>query len=124
VGNWRPQWIVINLGTNDFSTKLNPGERWAGDAALRADYHRTYFAFVRSIAARQPQARFILMGSDQFIGDVRQVASQLNRANPGLATPIHFTGLELTGCDWHPSLGDNLKLAELVAAAIERLPKD
>ena len=72
---WRPQIIVINLGTNDFSTPLRAGERWRGAEALRADYRRTYAGFVKRIAARQPQARFILMGSDEFIADERRKGS-------------------------------------------------
>ena len=54
---WKPQVIVINLGTNDFSTKLNAGEKWPTDAALHADYRKTYVDFVRQLQAEQPQAR-------------------------------------------------------------------
>jgi len=118
---WRPQIIVINLGTNDFSTPLRTGERWRSAEELRADYRRTYVDFVKRLAARQPQARFILMGSDQFIADVRAIAGEVNGSAPGLATPVHVTGLEGTACDWHPSLSDNAKMADLLAATIESL---
>jgi lysophospholipase L1-like esterase len=119
---WRPQIIVINLGTNDFSTPLHAGERWREAEALRADYRRTYAGFVKRIAARQTQARFILMGSDEFIADVRAVAASVNRDAPGVATVILFGGLELTGCDWHPSLADDRKLADLLAGTIDSIP--
>ena len=42
---WRPQLIVVNLGTNDFSTPLRPGERWPDQAALRADWRARYLDF-------------------------------------------------------------------------------
>lgn len=119
---WRPHIIVINLGTNDFSTPLHAGERWRSAEELRADYRRTYAEFVKRLAARQPQARFILMGSDQFIADVRAVAAQVNDGAHGLATTVHVTGLDATGCDWHPSLSDNVKMANLLAATIESVP--
>lgn len=119
---WRPQIIVINLGTNDFSTPLHAGERWRNAEELRADYRRTYADFVKRLATSQTQARFILMGSDQFIADVRAVADQVNSHAPGLATTVHVTGLEATGCDWHPSLSDNVKMTDLLAATIESLP--
>lgn len=96
---WRPQIIVINLGTNDFSTPLHAGERWRSADELRADYRRTYADFVKRLAARQPQARFILMGSDPFITDVRAIAAEVNSSAAGLATPVHVTGLEGTACD-------------------------
>src|SRR5688572_27673024 len=42
---WRSQIIVINLGTNDFSTPLHTGERWRSADELRADYRKTYADF-------------------------------------------------------------------------------
>jgi hypothetical protein len=39
---WRPQLVVVYLGTNDFSTGLNPGEQWTTPEALRADYRAAY----------------------------------------------------------------------------------
>jgi hypothetical protein len=120
---WRPQFIVMNLGTNDFSTPLHAGERWRAAEGLRADYRRTYVGFVKRIAARQPQARFILMGSDEFIAQVRAVAADVNGDAPGLATVVRFGGLELTGCDWHPSVADDAKLADLLATTIDSIPR-
>ena len=118
---WKPQVIVINLGTNDFSTKLNPGEKWANDAALHSDYRQAYAAFVRRLHANQPQARFVLMGSDAFFGDVTQVAADVNKSSPTLATTLQFGGLELTACDWHPSLADDRKLANQLAPIVRQV---
>ena len=121
-GNWRPQLIVVNLGTNDFSTPVKPGEKWGDQAALREDYRRSYVAFARSVLARQPQARLLLMGSDAFIEDVRQVAGALNADGRRRAGVLPFGGLELTGCDWHPSLADHRRLAAQVEEAISADP--
>ena len=82
---WRPQLIVISLGGNDFSTPLHAGERWPDQDALRADWRAHYVAFVRRLMARQPQARFLLMGHDPFFADVERVAAELNR---GAARPV------------------------------------
>jgi lysophospholipase L1-like esterase len=113
--DWRPQVVVINLGTNDFSTPVKPGEPWADAAALHADYRAKYIAFVRMLHARQPQARFVLMGADSFIADVQAVATVTG------ATALHTPALELTGCDWHPSLKDQQTMADAVIGAIGRL---
>ncbi|RZJ27275.1 MAG: lipase, partial [Brevundimonas sp.] len=118
-GDWAPQVIVVNLGTNDFSTPLHADEPWADEAGLRAAYRERYVAFLAELAGRQPQARFILMGGDAFLGDVRQVADAVNRTTPGLASVLPFGGLDLQGCDWHPSLADEVLLATLVAGEIE-----
>jgi lysophospholipase L1-like esterase len=120
--HWRPLLIVVNLGTNDFSTPLAPGERWRDAAALRADYRSRYAAFLRSLDVRHSQARFVLMGSDVFLEDVRQVRASLPEPLRARVTTLRFGDLELTGCNWHPSLEDNRRLADQLAAAIEGLP--
>jgi lysophospholipase L1-like esterase len=111
---WRPQTIVINLGTNDFSTPLKPGETWADAAALRADYRAKYVAFVRRLRAKQPQARIVLMAADAFRAEVEQVAAATG------ATVVDAGPLELTGCDWHPSLKDQRAMADRLQAALAR----
>jgi len=120
-GDWHPQIIVINLGTNDFSTPVHAGEAWPDDKALRAAYRARYIDFAKGVIANKPDARLILMGSDNFIADVDQVAAALRETAPGRVSTIHMTSLELTGCDWHPSLKDDQHLADLVEAEIGRI---
>lgn len=121
---WRPEFIVINLGTNDFSTPLQAGEAWADEAGLRDAYRRRYVAFVQDLHRAQPQARFILMGSESFGGDVEQVAAVVNAQTPGLTTPVRFAGLDLQACDWHPSQADHARMAKLVEDMITTVDGD
>lgn len=118
---WRPQVIVINLGTNDFSTPLHPRERWPSPEALRADYRRAYIAFARRLMARQPQAALVLMGTDPFSAEVEQVREALSEQGRRVVA-LRYADLELTGCDYHPSLSDHRRLAALIAAALADLP--
>jgi hypothetical protein len=116
---WRPQLVVIGLGNNDFSTPLHPGERWADQGALKADYRASYVRFVAMLHARQPQARFILIASNAFIEEVEEVARRLEPEMPGRVTTLRVDGLDLGGCDWHPSLADHEKTAKLIENAID-----
>jgi len=115
---WRPQIIVIKLGANDFSTPLHAGEKWADQAALHGDYTRSYSAFLARLIAAQPQAHFVLIANDPYFEDVQSVASMSGRADVKVVRTIE---MEMTGCDWHPSLKDHRGLADLVQAAIEKL---
>ncbi|MET3726144.1 SGNH/GDSL hydrolase family protein [Sphingomonas trueperi] len=108
---WKPQLIVINLGTNDFSTPIHAGEAWKDDAALHADYHAKYVAFVRQLQAANPGARFLLMGAPAFIADVRKVAAATG------TTAVAVPQLEFTACNFHPSLKDQQLMADLVEQA-------
>lgn len=112
---WKPQLIVINLGTNDFSTPVHAGEAWKNDAAVHSDYRVKYVAFVRALQAANPGARFLLMGAPAFIADVRAVATETG------ATPVAVPQLEFTGCHFHPSLKDQQRMADLVEEAARTL---
>lgn len=114
---WRPELIVIGLGTNDFSTPVAPGEAWANEAALHADYRKMYAGFIRDLARRQPQARFLLIAGDSFAADVEEVARTVDAETPGLATPVRITGMALDACDWHPSIADQKMMADRLEAA-------
>ncbi|MEI9927293.1 MAG: SGNH/GDSL hydrolase family protein [Sphingomonas sp.] len=118
---WRPQWIVVNLGTNDFSTPLHPGEAWTDQAALHTAYRARYVDFVRERIAGQPQARVILMGSDAFYADVQAVAAAVNAHAVVPVIAVRFGPLELTGCNYHPSLKDHQALADLLQRTVEQL---
>ncbi len=111
---WKPQLIVINLGTNDFSTPVHGGEAWKDEAALRADYRATYVAFVRRLQQANPGARFLLMGAANFIADVRAVAAATN------VKAVEVPTLALTACNFHPSLADQRRMADLVEEAVGR----
>lgn len=116
--SWKPDLIVVGLGTNDFSTPLKAGEAWPDEADLRADYRDAYVAFVAALARRDPQARFLLLAGDTFADDVAQVAGRLNGATANLATPVRVTGMERTACHSHPSAADERMMADLLEKAI------
>lgn len=118
---WRPQLIVVNLGSNDFSTPLHAGEPWADQPALHAAYRARYVAFLRMLMASQPQARVLLMGGDTFFDDVQAIATEAGQGAPKPIVTLHFGGLEMTGCNWHPSLKDHQALADLLQGAIAPL---
>lgn len=105
---WRPRMIVINLGTNDFSTPVRAGEAWADDAALHAGYRARYLDFIKELARSQPQAKLVLMGAENFYPDVVAVAETTG------ATPVKVPVLEMTGCNWHPSIKDHRTMADLL----------
>ncbi|UDF04872.1 SGNH/GDSL hydrolase family protein [Asticcacaulis sp. AND118] len=125
--SWKPRIIVIGLGTNDFSTALNPGEKWKSRDALQADYRDTYVAFVKRLRAKNPQAHFILMASDQANGEIRdqvtQVAKTLKAGGETRLDTIYFDGLDFGGCHFHPSLADDRKLSRLLKDWIDSHPQ-
>jgi len=121
---WKPEVIVIALGTNDFSTPLKPGERWKTRDELHADYEATYMRFLKKLRAGNPHAYFILWATDIGTGEieeeVQKVVDQRIRSGDNNVTFLPINGLSFGGCDWHPSLEDQKvisgKLVELIDA--------
>jgi lysophospholipase L1-like esterase len=119
--DWRPQLIVIGLGTNDFSTPVHAGERWADADALKADWRAHYVAFARDLMRRQPQARILLVGSDLFFPELARVAAELNRGAARPVLTLRLGALARTGCDFHPDLADHRAIADQLVEAIGRI---
>ena len=123
---WKPQVIVIDLGTNDFSTALAPNEPWLSREALRADYQATYVRFVQTLRARQPQAAFVLMAPPSPDGEIGRavaaVGARLTAEGETRVTVLALDPLELTACDWHPSIRDQQGMAAALTAVLEAQP--
>ena len=121
---WRPQVLVIALGTNDFSTPLNPAERWKTRDELHADYEASYLAFLKKLRTRNPHTYFIVWATDIGGGEIeaeaQKVVWQLIKSGDNNVTFLPVHGLSFGGCDWHPSLADQEiisdKLVELIDA--------
>jgi lysophospholipase L1-like esterase len=121
-GAWKPQIIVVNLGTNDFSTPVHAGEAWKDEDALRADYRAKYGAFAKMLMTKHPQAHLILMGSDLFYDQVEQIAATLNQDARNPVITLHFGGLDMSGCDFHPSTKDDHTLAASLQTLLDQHP--
>lgn len=119
---FRPDIIVINLGTNDLS--------WTnGDPEREAEYRKEYAAFLKTVRRHNPQARIVcvlgLMGGQlngsmtAAVGDYRRETGDRN---------IHsFTVAEQDGerngygANYHPSEKTQRLFAETVTAEIKKM---
>ena len=123
---WQPQVIVIGLGTNDFSTPLNAGEKWPARDALHADYEAAYVRFVQELRARDPNAFFLLMATDQVDGEiqaeVKNVIATLKSAGESRIDFLPMNNLSFGGCDWHPTTDDDKTVANVLTAYIDAHP--
>lgn len=123
---WDPQLIVIALGTNDFSTKLKPGERWTTRDALHADYEARYMAFVRALRSRHPRAHVLLwattLADGEIAAEVGKVAARLTAQGVQDVGFVAMPTLAMTGCHSHPSVADDRLIAARLAAYVAAHP--
>jgi lysophospholipase L1-like esterase len=120
---WKPQVVVIALGTNDFSTALNPGERWKTREDLHADFEATYARFLGDVRARNPQALMIVwatgMAGGEIEAEAQKAVGQRVAEGDGRIAFVPVDGLSFTACDWHPSVADHAVIAEKIERAID-----
>jgi lysophospholipase L1-like esterase len=126
-GTWRPQLVVVYLGTNDFSTALNPGEPWTSPESLAADYRTAYGDFVQKLRTRYGTGTTIVaVGAGSFADDVQQVVQERTGAGDSRVRYwfLDDTGLDFLGCDWHYSTRDHQIVADRFGTFVDGLGLD
>ena len=120
---WRPQVIVIALGTNDFSTPLNPGEAWRTRGQLHADFEATYVQFIARLRARDPHAYIVLWATDfgggEIQAEVAKVVAAVRRSGDERVGFVPVSGLAFSACNFHPGLADDQKIADALVKYID-----
>lgn len=129
---WRPQVIVVGLGINDFSTALNPGERWPDADHFAADFTNTYLAFLDKLRSQYgPDTYLVLTYPDlsyrttAFADSIQQIVRTRTGLGDTRVRSLYYDdtalGLDKLGCDWHPSARDHAILATALTGFIETL---
>ncbi|GCB52874.1 SGNH/GDSL hydrolase family protein [Streptomyces sp. NL15-2K] len=127
---WRPQVVVVGLGINDFSTPLNPGERWTTEEALVAAYETAYQGFLTKLRARYGPKTFIVVSATRvsrttaFAQATLRIVQERNRRGDSRVRHWYYDdpALDLLGCDWHPSLKDHRIISGLLNDCLAALP--
>ena len=123
-GTWRPQLVVVYLGTNDFSTALNPGEPWTADSLVAA-YRSAYIAFLQKLRTRYgANTTIVAVGASNFTDYVQQVVQERTAAGDSRVRywSLDGTGLDYLGCHWHYSTNDHQLIADRLSTFIGSLP--
>jgi lysophospholipase L1-like esterase len=120
---WKPQVIVIGLGTNDFTTALHAGEPWKTRAELHADYAATYVKFLDALRAGNPLAYMIVWAADVANGEVereaQKVVQELKARGAKNISFLPINGLQFSACNGHPSLADHKVIADKLEQLID-----
>lgn len=111
--SWIPDLVVICLGTNDFSTYPHPDED-----VFMENYHK----LLDQIITNYPSAKISCVSTtDEKVK--RLVKEVVEKENNSLNHPQVFEAsyppyVENTGCDWHPSMADNVAIASSIIDTI------
>ena len=116
-----PAAVVINLGTNDFSSRPFPDEQ---------DFVEAYLELLTSVHIRYPQAHLFAVAGPLMLQPaprlIEQAVIEFHRSEEGvLATYVLIEdNLERSaadfGCDWHPNVSGHRKIADQLMPVIAR----
>ncbi|ACL76504.1 SGNH/GDSL hydrolase family protein [Ruminiclostridium cellulolyticum] len=117
---WIPQVVVINLGTNDFST----------GSIDKTTFAKAYTNFVTKIRGQYPDAHIYcavgpMLSWDQLAKCKDAITSVVDQKNTSGDSKIHFIEFPVQveangyGEDWHPSVKTHELMANQLAATIK-----
>jgi lysophospholipase L1-like esterase len=112
----KPDAVIINLGTNDSSMEQDPGP----------PYEDAYVAFLGTVRAKNPSAWIFLtigpMTSGALLGAMRAHLDNVvaRFADARVSTVLLNTqDVTTTGCDYHPDVGEQQRIADSLQVALQ-----
>lgn len=113
-----PDAVVVNLGTNDFSTTQDPSQM---------EFESAYAALLERVRAAYPNAYILCTNGPLLSGNdlntvtdyIDDVITTLGDAKVSRFDIAPQDGSDGYGCDWHPSAARHEKMAMTVTAAIK-----
>ncbi|KZN52987.1 SGNH/GDSL hydrolase family protein [Pseudoalteromonas luteoviolacea] len=117
-----PDLVVIEVGTNDFSTDPQPHEPWATIEEVKADWISTMVEFVNKVRYRYPNAPIIFMPRpaypyDFIIPATLEAKAKLEELGIDKLYSHTFSS-PLEGCIWHPTEAEHTDIANKLSAFI------
>jgi hypothetical protein len=117
----KPQAVVINLGTNDFSANMNLGQ---------SDFSNAYSAFLATVRGKYPDALVLcavgpllygtgLTNATSYITAVVQAANQKGDQKVKLLNFGSQDATKGTGCDWHPNAAEQKRMADILTSELK-----
>jgi len=119
--SWQADAVLLNLGTNDYSTDNDPTD---------AEFISEYKQLLATLRARYPSAHILctvgplLNGADLVKAEANIRTAVENRANAG-DTRVAFHAMRVPntnpGCDWHPGLATHIAMANDLLPTIRKM---
>ena len=118
---WQADAVVINLGTNDFSTASDPSQ---------AEFESGYRALIETIRSKYANAWILCTNGPMLTGTdlsnarayIQNVVTALNDAGDAKVKAFELTPQSAAdgyGCDWHPSAATHVKMAAELGATLQ-----
>lgn len=110
-----PDLIIIEVGTNDFSTDPKDSEPWSDIQEVKAAWIEKMVTFVETLKNRYPEKPFVIMPRpaypyDLIIPSTKQAILKLNELGYDDVFS-HVFDSQLNACIWHPTEHEHKEIA-------------
>lgn len=119
---WRPQLVVLSLGSNDFAMPIDPRERWTSADEIQAALVPAGVAFIQRLQARYPGVKILLLDFNEapVVASNRLIMAELKKGGIGnvryVSTRDRFT---FSGCFQHLDAADNALISTQLQTVID-----
>lgn len=119
-----PDLIVIEVGTNDFSTDPLPHEPWQDIDEVKVDWVHRMVSFVEELKSRYDGVNVILMPRPAYPYDYiipatnDAIAILTAKGLEGVYSHVFVSPLE--GCIWHPTVQEHKTIAHKLSEYIKQ----
>ncbi|KZN44683.1 SGNH/GDSL hydrolase family protein [Pseudoalteromonas luteoviolacea] len=119
-----PDLIVLEVGTNDFSTDPQPHEPWENIQEVKAEWINTMVEFTNTLRYRYPNAPIVFMPRpaypyDFIIPATLEAKSRLEEEGVEQLYSHSFIS-PFEGCIWHPTRAEHLDIATKLSKFISQ----
>ncbi|TQF67589.1 SGNH/GDSL hydrolase family protein [Pseudoalteromonas luteoviolacea] len=119
-----PDLIILEVGTNDFSTDPQPHEPWENIQEVKAHWIDTMVEFTNTLRYRYPNAPIVYMPRpaypyDFIIPATLEAKSRLEEVGVD-ALYSHTFISPLEGCIWHPTSAEHMDIATKLSKFINQ----
>ena len=115
--SWIPQVVVINLGTNDFTTQPHPD---------KSVFQEAYLQLIDRVQSQYPGVTiFCICGpmvGEPCTSDIEEVVNQCQQNNEA----VYYIGISTNlltmadrGSDWHPNITGQQKITDIVLPVVQ-----
>jgi len=113
--SWHPQAVVVRIGQNDLGSPPGADEPWT-PAQLETEFVNSYRSLLEELRERLGPRSLIIVLPPTFARTpanqkVAAIVSALRSAGDRRLYEFQVPKLELTGCNFHPNLSDDHRLA-------------
>ncbi len=120
---WKPDVVIVLLGTNDFSTALTPGEEYATREDLQDAYIGSYRNFLSDIRRNYPGVSIVCAtpNIDEVSTLVQKIISEEETGGASDVSYFYYNNVTAFGCHWHPDKDTHVEQGLLLASHIDSL---